>query len=152
MRSHHPRHTRAEHSRRGYLSLVGVILVWATTGFAAGCLNGLLGAAGGIILVAVIPHLPSVGLLSHGRLSPRALDRRDVLTTALCVILPTSAVSFITYLARGVRPDADTLWVILLPTVAGGLLGAALLDRIPREALRRCFALLIVVSGLRMLF
>lgn len=127
------------------------MLAWALVGFSAGCLNGLLGAAGGIVLVAVIPYLPTVGLLSHGRLAPRPIDRRDVLTTALCVMLPTSAVSLLTYLAQGIRPDADTLWVIALPTVAGGLLGAALLDRLPREALRKGFALLIVISGLRML-
>ncbi len=132
--------------------VVVTALLWAAVGFGAGVVNGLLGAAGGILLVSALPHLPTPARWSTGRLPPRRWDQRDVLATALCVMLPTSALSFVFYVVQGMRPEPSLLLTIALPTVGGGLVGAFLLDRIPREALRKGFALLIVVSGLRMLF
>ena len=120
-------------------------------GLGAGLLNGLLGAAGGILLVALLPHLPPPGLssLAHASLSH---DRRDILATALCVMLPVTAVSTLLYWLRGIRPESAMLWALLLPAAAGGVLGAYLLGRIPQGAIKRLFALVVVISGIRMLF
>lgn len=126
-------------------------LWYAAAGFAAGILNGLLGAAGGILLVAVLPYLPPIASDASSRMFDSLSDRRDVLATVLCVMLPTSAVSFALYLFRGIRPPTSTLLNLILPAALGGLLGAFLLDKIPRAALKRIFALVVVISGLRML-
>ena len=128
-------------------------LLLALTGMGAGLLNGLLGAAGGILLVAVLPRLtppaklypPSVRLgLYH--------ERRDILATALTVMLPVSAVSGIFYWLNGIRPSSALLLLLILPAAAGGLLGARLLGKLPDRVLRKLFAALVVVSGIRMLF
>lgn len=131
----------------GVLAYAGLILL----GAAAGLFNGLLGAAGGILLALFLPHmtLPSV-LMGKGEVTTLE-DRRDVLATSMAVMLPVSAVSFVTYLARGIRPHFGLSVSILLPAALGGVLGAYLLTRLSAPFLRRLFALLVLIAGLRML-
>ena len=127
-------------------------LLCALTGFGAGLLNGLLGAAGGILLVAVLPRLTPPAVLYPPR---RPLGdfhaRRDVLATAMAVMLPVSAVSWIFYWAGGIRPSPALLLWLSLPAAAGGLLGAKLLGRLPDLLLKRIFAAVVIVAGLRMI-
>jgi uncharacterized membrane protein YfcA len=125
----------------------------ALLGFASGTVNGLLGAAGGVLLALTLPHLPIPSWLGdhNSTLSPVS-DRRDLLATVLAVMLPVSAVSAFLYWQRGMGTDPSLLWASLIPAMLGGLVGAMLLDRIPREAMRKIFALVVVVAGLRMLF
>lgn len=125
-------------------------------GFGAGLLNGLLGAAGGILLVSLLPYLPapvypSVGSDSQRQPLGRYLDSRDIFAVALAVMLPVSAVSFVRYWLSGIRPEPSLLALILLPAALGGLLGARLLERLSPHMLRLIFALLIALSGIRML-
>ena len=123
-------------------------LLTALAGFGAGLLNGLLGAAGGILLVGLLPRLaaPASGP-SEGR-----PEQRDILATALAVMLPVSAVSGIFYWLGGIRPSPVLLISLVLPAAAGGLLGAKLLTRISNHLLKRIFAAVVVIAGLRMLF
>ena len=123
--------------------LRGVLL--AAAGLLAGLLNGLLGAAGGILLAAVLPRLLS-------ETSPPAIERRDILATVTAVMLPVSGVSWLFYLRSGIRPPGEFLPLLILPAFLGGLTGALLLGRIPDRILRKLFAALVVASGLRMLF
>ncbi len=126
---------------------VGRCALYAAAGLGAGLLNGLLGAAGGILLVAVLPHLPRL----HTQ-DAVANNRRDVLATSIAVMLPVSAVSLILYFLRGLRPPTELLSAIWLPSLIGGLIGAWLLDRLPVRTVRVLFALLVIVSGVRMVF
>ena len=130
------------------LSVACVVL----SGFAAGVINGLLGAAGGLLLIALLPRLPLPRFLSLQTPDTDTWDRRDVLACVLCVMLPISAVSAGLYWQRGVAVDTQTLTAMLVPAALGGLVGALLLDRLPKEALRKIFALVVVFSGVRMLF
>ena len=127
-------------------------LLTALTGFGAGLLNGLLGAAGGILLVAALPRLERAAPLhASACTAERPMDQRDVLATALAVMLPVSAVSGVFYYLGGIRPSPVLLAYLILPAAAGGLLGAGLLARIPAHALKRIFAAVVVIAGLRML-
>ena len=127
------------------------LLLCALSGFGAGLLNGLLGAAGGILLVAVLPVLP----LPEG-LVPRGLngewEKRDVLATALSVMLPVSGFSLLLYGMGGLLPSPAVLLSLLLPAALGGYLGARLLGRLSDQFVRKLFAAVVVVAGLRMLF
>ena len=127
--------------------LRGVLL--ATAGLFAGLLNGLLGAAGGILLAAVLPRLLAI---PSGSSLPPATERRDVLATVTAVMLPVSGVSWLFYLRSGIRPPGEVLPLLILPAVLGGLVGALLLGRIPDRVLRKLFAALVMLSGIRMLF
>ena len=127
----------------------GILLVLAGVG--AGLLNGLLGAAGGILLVAVLPRFISHAPTTTLRGIP-PMERRDLLATVTAVMIPISGVSWLSYQRSGIRPPADMLWLLSFPAVLGGLVGAALLGRIPDRVLRKLFAALVVISGARMLF
>ena len=126
--------------------------LWGITGFAAGMLNGLLGAAGGIILVSILPVLTPPAELSLSR--HHFSDRREVMVTSLCVMLPVTALSAVLYWLNGNSPDggAALFATIAIPSAVGGLLGAYLLGKMPRQALKKIFGLLVLVSGVRMLF
>lgn len=139
------------------LSGVWPQVLCAALGFGAGLVNGLLGAAGGILLVTVLPWLPAPSFFctaGEGVYRPlgRYLDRKDIFATALAVMLPVSAVSFLRYWLGGIRPDPAELAMLLLPAALGGLAGAWLLERISPRTLRLLFAGLVAVSGVRMLF
>lgn len=125
----------------------------ALVGLGAGLLNGLLGAAGGILLVALLPRLtPPAALYPPGRPLGLELENRDTLASAMSVMLPVSAVSAGFYWLGGIRPSPVLLAALILPAAAGGFLGAKLLSRLPNRLLKRIFAALVTVAGLRMLF
>ena len=111
-------------------------------GAAAGFLNGLLGAAGGVILIFF--------LAKYSRAHQNALAPRDVYATALCVLLPLSLLSFLRYRAAGVL-DPQTFFPFILPALVGGVGGALLLDRLPLWLVRRLFSVLLLCSGVLML-
>ena len=127
-------------------------LPWVILGFLAGLINGLLGAAGGILLVSVLPYLTPPSALSTHLPSRCFADNKNVMVTSLCVMLPITLVSAILYGLRGNAVDLELSFVIALPAAAGGLLGAYLLGKIPRDLLRKLFGLLVAVSGVRMLW
>ncbi len=126
-------------------------LLLALTGAGAGLLNGLLGAAGGILLVAILPRLsPPAVLYSPAVPLGRYHERRDILATALTVMLPVSGVSGVFYWLNGTRPSPTLLLLLVLPAALGGFLGAKLLGKLPDRVLKKVFAALVVFAGARM--
>lgn len=115
-------------------------LLLAVSSLLAGLVNGLLGAGGGIILVAALGKV-SASLTN---------DRRDVFANALAVMLPLSAISLISYAARG-SVDISLITPLLIPAAAGGLCGALILDKINARWLKMIFGVIVVWSGLTML-
>lgn len=106
-------------------------------GVLCGLLNGLLGAGGGIIAVFALR------LALEDELS----DSRDIFANALCVTLPISAVSCLSYALRGdLRIDGIGLYA--LPAILGGLLGGVLLGKLKATSVRRLFSVLVVISGI----
>lgn len=112
-------------------------------GVLAGAVNGLLGAGGGILIVRCASRL----------LPAEYAGQRDVLATALTVMLPVSAVSCMVYALRGALPVGEPGMLLRfgLSGVAGGILGALLLGRIDERVLRLIFAGITVWSGISML-
>ena len=107
------------------------------SGVLCGAVNGLLGAGGGIVAVWTLRQ----------SLGEELSEDRDVFANALCVTLPISAVSCISYAIRGhLRTDGIGLYII--PAIIGGLLGGILLGRIKAHSLRRLFSILVVISGI----
>ena len=109
----------------------------ASVGAAAGFVSGFFGSGGGII---VVEGLERIGLEEH-----RAH------ATSLTVIFPISVVSAALYYGGGFVPLSDMLW-LCGGAVLGGFIGARLLGRIATKWLNRLFTLLMLVSGVRLLF
>lgn len=103
----------------------------------AGLINGTIGTGGGIVIV---PLLRKLGL------SPKECH-----ATAVLVILPITVISAGVYLFRDVGIFEATLPYIPAG-LAGGLAGAVLLRRINSVVLRKIFAGIMVIAGVRMLF
>lgn len=109
-------------------------------GGAAGFVNGLLGAGGGIILVFTL-----------GAAMGRDADPRDIYATALAITLPVTALSLARYAAGGAL-DTTGFARFLIPAVLGGALGGWLLDRLDTRLTKKIFAAIVIWSGLSMLF
>ncbi len=114
-------------------------------GLVSGFINGLLGAGGGIVIVFILGHI-----LSSDRTDKSGFERKDIFANALAAMLPVSAVSVISYAARGAISFEGTE-IFILPAIIGGLCGAFLLDRVQSKTATRIFALIIIYSGLSML-
>lgn len=107
-------------------------------GLISGILNGLFGSGGGIVVVPMLKqlHLPT----------------RKAHATSVAIILPLSAASTVAYLFNGVPfHGRELLWLIPFG-LAGALLGAKFLRSINTRLLRKIFAVIILYSGIRMLF
>ena len=105
-------------------------------GGAAGAINGLFGAGGGMILV------PMLG--SSSELSPE-----EVFSSSIVIILPICIVSLVSS-AHGGLPWSEA-WPFLLGGIPGGLLAGILGRRIPTVWLHRFLGGLILYGGIRYL-
>lgn len=104
-------------------------------GLAAGAVNGLFGAGGGMILVPMLSRCEN-------------FSEREVFTSSIVIILPICVVSLLT--------SANTVpWVAALPFLIGGSIGGCLAvflsKRIPTTLLHRLLGLLILYGGIRYL-
>ena len=114
------------------------MLRYIICGIAAGAVNGLLGAGGGMILV---PLLTFIAHTAEDRLFP----------TSVAIILPICLVSMT------ISPGLDCLpWREALPyllgAVPGGLIAGWLDNKIPVKWLHRVLGILILWGGIRYLW
>lgn len=107
----------------------------AIPGALAGLVNGLFGAGGGMVLV---PLLERKGLIRP----------REVFASAIAVMLPISAVSFMIYALHG-SVDFGAAMPYLLGGAMGGLIGGLLYRKIPTKLLHKALGLFILWGGIR---
>ena len=107
------------------------------TGATVGAVNGLFGGGGGMIAVPALQRL--------------GLSEKEAHATAILVILPVSAFSFLLYAIRGFLD-----FQVLIPTAFGvffgGLLGARLLQKLPVKMVNLVFAALQAFAGFWLIF
>lgn len=107
------------------------------SGILVGIANSLFGGGGGMLAV---PLLQKTGL-----------KEKQAHATAILVILPVSLFSFLLYAWRGYCSFS-----VLIPTalgvIAGGSLGAKLLQNLPTKAVNILFAVLQAAAGLFLCF
>lgn len=106
-------------------------------GVAAGIVNGLLGAGGGMILV---PLLTMLGVLGE----------QDIFPASVGIIFPICIVSLSIDPGFGALP-LKTAWPYLLGAIPGGLLAGKLEKKIPVKWLHRGLGILILIGGVRYL-
>ena len=106
-------------------------------GFAAGSVNGLFGAGGGMVLI------PLLGLLT-------SLEEKDTFHSSIAIILPICSVSLIPSVTAGTLPWRQSL-PYLFGSAAGGLAAGFWGKQIPVKWLHRALGLLIIWGGIRYL-
>ncbi len=113
----------------------------AAAGIAAGFINGLLGAGGGIVTVYALSALSK----SRNEFSPR-----DNFAMTVASVLPVSVISAVSYVTS-LRADVTSAPKYLIPAVAGGIIGALFTDRLNTDLLKTIFAVLTVIAGINMI-
>ncbi len=114
------------------------LVVVGVAALGVGVLTGLVGIGGGFLVVPALVLLLGV-------------DMRQAVGTSLVVITMNSAAGFAGYLGT-----VDIEWRFLagftVAAVVGVLAGTAVARRVPRQALRRIFAIFLVVTGALILY
>ena len=108
------------------------------SGVAAGIVNGLLGAGGGMVLIPLLT-----------RLTP--LKEDAVFPASVAIILPVCLVSLAVTLLQGPLPW-EQAWPWLLGSAAGGFCAGKWGRKIPVNWLHRGLGLLILWGGIRYLW
>ncbi|MDO4731745.1 MAG: sulfite exporter TauE/SafE family protein [Clostridia bacterium] len=111
-------------------------ILYCISGFAAGIINGLLGAAGGMILVPMMNKIGIKAKKSHAN--------------SVIVILIISIFSAVLYLSRNFVKIEDVYPYILFGVI-GSLIGAVLLTKIKDLWIKKIFALLMIWAAVRLL-
>ncbi len=107
-------------------------------GIITGIVNGLLGIGGGTILIPAMVFL--LGVTQH-----------QAHGTSLAIILPTTLASCFIY---WLNKDIDFMMAVQVAAggMAGGYLGAKLMNKFSGERLRQFFGVFMFLAGLRMMF
>lgn len=110
----------------------------ALDGLAVGVVTGLVGVGGGFLIV---PALVLLGGMAVHR----------AVASSLVIIAAKSYAGFAKYLdvleGQGLQLDWPVLWVVTALGIAGSLAGARMARRLPQAALRRGFAVLVLVMA-----
>ncbi|MBQ9168147.1 MAG: sulfite exporter TauE/SafE family protein [Oscillospiraceae bacterium] len=107
------------------------------SGAAAGAVNGMFGAGGGMVLIPLLSSL--VGI-----------EDEDLFPTSVAIILPVSLVSLSVTALRTTLPWAEAL-PYLIGSAAGGILTGFFGQKIPTKWLHRALGSLILLGGIRYL-
>ncbi len=107
-------------------------------GLTTGAVNGVFGGGGGMVVVPLLKNM-------------LGYDERRAHATAILVIAPVCAASAVTYLVNGYFA-ADVVIPAAVGSVAGGLLGALALGKLPEFAVNAVFIAVMLAAGVRMLF
>lgn len=114
------------------------VLGMALAGFCAGAVNGLFGAAGGMVLI------PLLTLLTD-------LEENALFPSSISIILPICIVSLL-YTALRTGLAWQTALPYLLGGAAGGVLAGIWGHHIPAKWLHRGLGILILWGGIRYLW
>ncbi len=107
------------------------------SGAAAGLVNGLLGAGGGMVLVPLLIRWCG-------------LEDKRAFATAISIILPLCLVSIFVYARKAPLPLADA-WPYLLGGAAGGVLGGLLFKKMSANLLHKLLGAVILWGGVQLL-
>lgn len=108
----------------------------ALAGVAAGAINGLFGAGGGMVLVP---------LLSHGT----DFTEREVFSSSVLIILPMCLVTL--GLGTGWQLPWQEAWPFLIGGIPGGIAAAWMGRKIPLLWLHRFLGIMIIYGGIKYL-
>lgn len=113
------------------------ILMLGVCGFCAGAINGLFGAAGGMILVPMLTALTD-------------LEDSEIFTASIAIILPICIVSLAVRFFSG-AVDIMAALPYLFGSAVGGLLAGKYGHKLPVTWLHKALGIMILWGGIRYL-
>ena len=115
------------------------IVILVLIGIAAGMLSGLIGVGGGIIIV---PSL--IYFLSFSQKSAQG-------TSLGLLLLPAGILAVIQYYKQG-YVDIKMVGILAIGFLAGGYFGSKIALSLPQETVKKIFAIVLLLIGVKMLF
>lgn len=105
-------------------------------GFCCGLLNGMFGSGGGLVAVPL--------------LEKQGIEAKSAHATSVAIIFVLSFLSTIIYSMNG-NIDFTSAMSYIPFGIIGAVAGATLLKKIPSSLLRRGFAVIMIISAIRIL-
>jgi len=107
----------------------------ALAGGLIGFVNGLFGGGGGMVAVPVLINM-------------LGFKQKNAHATAILIIAPVCLVSCIAYVINGYA-HLNVIIPASVGSVAGGICGAGLLDKLPQKAVKIIFVVVMFFAGLK---
>lgn len=119
--------------------MVKIVLGGLTVGVLAGILAGMVGIGGGLVIVPLLTYF------FH-------MDQHTAQGTSLAILLPPSGLfAFLTYYKAG-HVDVRLAVLIFMGVLLGGYFGGHWAQALSGPALRKIFALFMIVAAVNMWF
>ncbi len=109
----------------------------AGTGLLTGAANGLFGGGGGMLAVPLLTNL-------------LGYDEKNAHATAILLIAPVCAISALVYIINGYF-SASVAIPASVGSVAGGILGALALNKLPVLIVNILFVAVMLAAGIRLM-
>ena len=116
-----------------------LVLLLVLVGFAAGTLSGLVGVGGGLIIVPALVYF--IGMSQHSAQG----------TSLGLILLPVGILGVLTYYKQG-HVDMRIVGLLAIGFVAGSFFGSKIALNLPQETVKKCFAVLMILVALKMIF
>lgn len=116
-----------------------VIIILLLTGIAAGMLGGMVGVGGGIIIVPALVYF-----LGMSQFSAQG-------TSLALIMFPVGILGVLQYYKKG-HVDFHMVLILAIGFIVGSFLGSKISLSLPQEVVKKCFALLMILIAIKMLF
>ena len=116
-----------------------VIIILLLTGIAAGMLGGMVGVGGGIIIVPALVYFMGMSQFSAQG------------TSLALIMFPVGILGVIQYYKEG-HVNFHMVFILAIGFVLGSFLGSKISLSLPQEAVKKSFAILMILIAVKMLF
>lgn len=117
--------------------LKGNLFKRISSGLLTGAVNGLFGGGGGMVAVPLLKKM-------------LGYEERQAHATAISLIAAVCAASAVVYIFNGYAA-LNVIIPVAIGSVAGGVLGAFLLEKCPKTIINYIFIALMLAAGVRMM-
>jgi len=115
------------------------VLILLAIGLFSGMLGGLVGIGGGIVLVPALIYF-----LGFSQLNAQG-------TSLALIMFPVGVLGVVNYYKQG-HIDFNIVFILAAGFVIGSFLGSKFAMNIPQVFVKKCFAILMIVIAIKMLF
>jgi uncharacterized protein len=120
------------------------IIILLMVGLLAGMLGGVVGVGGGIVIVPALVYF-------------LGFDQHTAQGTSLgLIMLPVGILGFLQYYyscqKAGTPISFNVIGILAIAFVVGSFFGSKIALSVPQDILKKCFAILLVVVAIKMLF